>query len=366
MTNLNAPEEFLLEICIPTFMRPEILISNVRTILECNDRRFKISISTNSVEPKIFDAFSNNPRLKLHSFEMNQGFTKNVKWLLANSSGKFVMLLSDEDFIIPVQLFRILNYLESIGDSRHIIYVPTQDKFSVGNLAEISGCSLSFNTVMFLCPMGPTYMSGYIFQRENFSEPIIDLSFTDEFGNAYPFILLRNLILQDGGKFKIARGFEISKGEEAKVGGAMHTNRLIADSNQIVSSSLFNSNLNHVGPFVTSKEETSERFNFFFSHLQMLHTRRGLIYWLSVIQTGNRMKSGTGESIELKLRPSNINSASGSRVIGFEYQKRTTSFDNFFVGVISIIGFIVQKSAGVYRRLLNFRHRGVVDNVSQI
>ena len=108
-------EEFLLEICIPTFMRPDSLISSVKTILECKDERFMISVSSNKPEPRIQKTFSQDSRVAFNYFEENQGFTKNVQWLLKNCSGKFVMLLSDEDSISALQLSKTLDFLENIN-----------------------------------------------------------------------------------------------------------------------------------------------------------------------------------------------------------------------------------------------------------
>lgn len=343
----------LLEICIPTYGRADVVRQSIISILECSDDRYRVSVSSNKQENSLAEFLKHKKNVKYHSFYADQGFTINVKWLLANADARHVLLLSDEDTISPDQLKRLLDYLEGDNGNPIIYYIPCTDKFSLGNLLQLKNMSLSFRNVMMIAPMGPTYMSGYIFPACQITDENLNQSFENHFANAYPFIILRNLLLKSGSTFKILSDITISRGPEIEFGGSYLSD--IATKERLPAKKLEWRDISDKS-FPTSAFETSERFTYFNIHLRELYSRNVFLYIYSLGLIANRMRSGTGARISVSRIRSGIRGSNGPLVIfSMAYLSKSKNFWHFRSLFFRTFQYMIQKSSGIVRLILSWR-----------
>ena len=236
---MKGDSSYLLEICYPTFNRPETLIRSVTEVLKLQDKRFNVFVSSNGPEPQILEAFAHTMNFKLHQFATNKGFSINVGYLLKNSKGRFTLLMSDEDTVDWHSLRELLDYLESTDSEQCVYYLPSQDGFTLGTLREMSAIKLSFRDLMLTHPMNPTYVSGYIFPTSSFLDINMDEIFDTSPANAYPFLKLRNKVLKDGHAFEILPEIQVTQGPIAETGGTPAT-QLYAKASRIEQYENFN------------------------------------------------------------------------------------------------------------------------------
>ena len=213
-------EKLLLEICYPTFSREETCIKNVLNIIKCSDPRYAVYVSSNGPGPKIHEALGSRKNVRINEFDVNQGFSSNVEYLLETSKAKYALLLSDEDTINEAELIKLLDFLQAPETVEAVYYLSTQTSYSLGTLQQFSGKYLDLGNLMLTHPMNPTYMSGYIFPTSDCKKANIRVLFDGGIENAYPFLKLRNKILKDGRKFMLIPEITIIQGPSINVGGA--------------------------------------------------------------------------------------------------------------------------------------------------
>lgn len=105
-----------LTIGIPSYNRGEILLENVKQLLNLEyDAEIEIVVSNNGskIEADYYDQISkiNDSRLVYTSFEANQGYASNVLNVMTHASGHFLVMCSDEDFLVLDKLSGFIQFL---------------------------------------------------------------------------------------------------------------------------------------------------------------------------------------------------------------------------------------------------------------
>ena len=112
----QTKDNVFLTIGIPSYNRGKILLENIKH-LQCLEYdaeiEFVVSNNGSQIEAEYYDQISklNDSRLVYTSFQSNQGYASNVLNVMSHSSGKFVVMCSDEDFLILEMLPEFLQFL---------------------------------------------------------------------------------------------------------------------------------------------------------------------------------------------------------------------------------------------------------------
>lgn len=212
----------LLEILIPTYKRPQSAIGAIDSVLACPDLRVTVACHSNCHDDELEIAAAQRPTMRYGNFRENRGAVANFRKMLENSAADYVMFLSDEDRIDPIQLtgfldflasrqhgFVMCNVIESTG-AKYFTITPLQDE------------TLSARDLLVLFTVHPTYMSGYCYRRDLLTSKLIGETFELVDANVYPHLLLRNSIA-DRASIGLFPENIIIKGVEANFGGDSHT-----------------------------------------------------------------------------------------------------------------------------------------------
>lgn len=158
----NRPLELkrALESILPVSKDVEILI--------CDDCSPKITLIEQTIQPIL----SKNPNIQLKKNSKNLGFDRNICNVIENSSGQFVMLLSDDDYLeknaIPPLLEKIQKVRPQVGFLRYISIENflkvrkrdfEKDRYFASN--EIIKGRFIYNSILF---------SGLIFCKDSYEE----------------------------------------------------------------------------------------------------------------------------------------------------------------------------------------------------
>lgn len=105
-----------LTIGIPSYNRGKILLENINQLLNLEyDAEIEIVVSNNGsqVEAEYYDQISKiaDSRLVYTSFETNQGYASNVLNVMAHATGHFLVMCSDEDFLVLDKLSEFMQFL---------------------------------------------------------------------------------------------------------------------------------------------------------------------------------------------------------------------------------------------------------------
>lgn len=112
----------LLTIGIPTFNRKEIVKKNILNILSDNflfDNDINLIVSDNNSTDDTFNTlldiqkqYKFSKKFKIIRNKKNLGFTKNIFRLFKATTTKFLLLTSDEDFIVKKNFYLLKNFLK--------------------------------------------------------------------------------------------------------------------------------------------------------------------------------------------------------------------------------------------------------------
>lgn len=215
----------LLTIAIPTYNRESVLRSHFQQGIY-NSLAYDFFISSNGKlkEPSFFESKG----IRINEFDNNMGAAKNFEYLLSKSNSKYVMLLSDEDFIDFTELPMFLQSLKSANENVGFIKASIRSQDKAGNVKpELRGHYDLNRFVKKGLPLR-TYMSGFVYKKAALNDinltQIMEQRYDNEFHtNVYPQNNLVLKILEAGHQIC---GYErplIIKGKEAGSGGDSHS-----------------------------------------------------------------------------------------------------------------------------------------------
>lgn len=165
--------EKLLSICIPTYNRKSYLERSINALLPQLRDDIEVLIS-NNCSPDDTDEYCKtlDSRIIYHKQSENIGSDGNFLWLMDNAKGKYIILLSDDDYLEDGAVNRLINFLNGKEIGLGIINSRCQMKdgritdllYGVGEDTEFSEEEISD----FLETIGVqlTFISGLVFNRD--------------------------------------------------------------------------------------------------------------------------------------------------------------------------------------------------------
>lgn len=162
-----------LSICIPTYNRRVFLERSINAILPQLTDDVEVLISNNcSTDDTDEYCKTLDPRITYHKQPENIGPDGNFLWLMENASGKYILILSDDDYLEDGAVDRLINFLNGkeiglgITNSRSRLKDGriTDLLYGIGEDIEYSEDRISD----FLESVGVqlTFISGLIFNKE--------------------------------------------------------------------------------------------------------------------------------------------------------------------------------------------------------
>jgi hypothetical protein len=258
----------LLAICIPTYRRTKEIIRNLE-FMDFQDSRVVFIVSSNCEDDQLLNYCNSRSDIYYSQSKENRGFSSNLFQTLNSPKSIYSLIISDEDFIEKSSLSILLTHLEDSASKEIQYLVTTNDNFSLSSMAKLIGKSkLSYLDIMLTNPHIPTYMSGFIYPADRAAQ-IVSETPHDRL-NAYPFLILRNRLLEEKVALHILSSATIHRGPE---------------------SSSRDLEANYVDESVGI-----DRTNYFLSHYRSLESHNWLLeFWVASIilaQTRPGIKSG--------------------------------------------------------------------------
>ena len=200
--------KIVLSFCIPTYNRGRRALDNVKYILQLKNKDIEIIVCDNHSpdEDGKYRELSllDDPRLKYYKNDENVGFAKNWLKAMEHAQGKYVYIISDEDFVNLTAIPKLLDMLRNEKQvavlkgsmqprykdrpPRNCIKFDKDYLFARGQRALLN-CTFSFN-----------YISGAIYNRNLMLENNIfeRVTCNIETHNAYPHLYLEALLCTVG------------------------------------------------------------------------------------------------------------------------------------------------------------------------
>jgi glycosyltransferase involved in cell wall biosynthesis len=103
LMELHQSEEPLVTICIPTYNRPEMLRHSLQSVLCQSYRRLEVIVSDNASDTDtadVVDSFGDD-RVRVDRLNANIGLHGNMSRCLHLGTGKYRMMLPDDDLMLP-------------------------------------------------------------------------------------------------------------------------------------------------------------------------------------------------------------------------------------------------------------------------
>ena len=108
-------KQYVLSICIASYNRKDIVVSDVKKYLSLDDTRFQVTVQDDGSTDGTFEELEKikDSRLKLRRNPTNLGALQNAKAALDNNEeSEYVLNLNDKDCIAPNVMPTFLDYLE--------------------------------------------------------------------------------------------------------------------------------------------------------------------------------------------------------------------------------------------------------------
>lgn len=167
------PSEPVLSICIPTYNRISWCKQTVDKVSDISDRPFEFVIVDEPNEIKT--PFSDyNLDIQYIQNEQQLGFAKSVIKAVKEANGKFVMLLSDEDFVSPNSIDHILKMISEYESATRIVGIANNSngRAYIDPLENIH----DNNPIMYKYPES---VETFYFSQPHLSGPIFDKTVLD-------------------------------------------------------------------------------------------------------------------------------------------------------------------------------------------
>ena len=145
-------------VLLPTRNGGEFLANCIRSILEQDFRDFELVISDNAntdATPEILRQFSADPRVKVLRHDSPLSVSDNWSAAYSAGSGEYVLMMGDDDYLLPHALARLQEALVRHSDPDCLLY---------NGYSYVAPDSISGNAVSYWAPQHHTY--GPDFGRE--------------------------------------------------------------------------------------------------------------------------------------------------------------------------------------------------------
>ncbi|RCX19062.1 glycosyl transferase family 2 [Fontibacillus phaseoli] len=159
-------DRVLLSICIPSYNRGNRAYENILHLLKLYyDEEIEFIISNNGTQNETTEYYNaiediKDTRIKYYAFKENMGFAINCCKICEMASGKFILLVSDEDLVNLSVLPSIMNLLTPSDSGLSILKTSTNSNYKLSNLSASPGRDALLEFML-----SSNYMSGIIFNR---------------------------------------------------------------------------------------------------------------------------------------------------------------------------------------------------------
>lgn len=190
----------VLSICIPTFNRAKVIKECVNKLLQYNNDDIEIVVSDDCSNDNTLEVLTSirDDRLKVYENEMNLGASYNSHMCFMRASGKYSILISDEDDLNLEAVRRLISEL-NVSDMYSVYIVSgsrgPNDKLIYPDKEYNSGWEalrdLGFNI---------RYMTGVIFKTDLYKLKIGNISFDDapNIFSVYSFMYAMTVLFFEG------------------------------------------------------------------------------------------------------------------------------------------------------------------------
>lgn len=293
----------VLEVLIPTYRRPQAAIGAIDSVLASANPNVGAFCHSNGIEPELEMAAAQRPELRYACFPENRGAIANFRKILEESNATYVLFLSDEDRIDPTHLDNFIDFLSRNQHGFVMCSVVESTGVNYFSVAALGGETLSFEDLLVLFPVDPTYLSGYCFRRDLLSDDIVRCAFEENEANVYPHLILRNMIASLANIGIYAPGMVI-KGAEANTGGDSHGHIESAPTTahaagrqplnpRIYGESARAKQFYYLAPKLEEQIASLSKFHFFFAKLYLLSA------WLKISIDAHKYVSAETQDVSL-------------------------------------------------------------------
>ncbi|CRY91262.1 glycosyl transferase 2 family protein [Synechococcus sp. WH 8103] len=260
----------MLEVVIPTYGRPHSARRAIESCLAIEAEDLIVSCNSNGPDP-FLESLSKEvgcSRLRYSSFEKNLGPHANFSYLIKNARAKYLMILSDEDYLDPGCAQGYLSFLRSLHDKVAVISSAIYDSISHNYYFRphfLHGKTLGINQYLCCSEPIPSYVSGLVFRTDRLPAQLVDQCMaTVSPANSYAQLDLVLGILDRGSMATFCSYKFVVKGNEARIGGDSHSHKTSSSNNYVVetrtvSESRLGENLD-LNPSVYGPEARTQQF----------------------------------------------------------------------------------------------------------
>jgi hypothetical protein len=245
-------KNYILDILIPTYNRDMYALRAINSALNKNTK-VRVLCNSNEYSHIIDEKFNNKHNFEYTYFSINKGAGENFRFLLAKSTAKFCMLLSDEDLLNELMINDYVDFLENIDSD--IGFVSASVWQNKNRLIWSFNENIKLTLPKFLLLGMPlsTYMSGFTFNVDDLRFVQLEQLYKYDIGNAYAHVDTVLKILERNKKITYYNKEFVIKGDDAKVGGDAYSHRCINTDAEFSSKNL---NLNPLtyGPEARTKQ----------------------------------------------------------------------------------------------------------------
>ena len=135
-------DSYILTIAIPTYNRRKTLEKTLNSVLSqiTNEVELIVSDNASTDDTKIYmnKVLENHPYVKFFQNNINLGSDENFKLCMERATGKFVLILSDDDYLLDESISNILNIIKNNKNLSLIFlnskgFVHSDNKYSLTN-----------------------------------------------------------------------------------------------------------------------------------------------------------------------------------------------------------------------------------------
>lgn len=219
----NNDKRSILEVVIPTYNRPDRAIEAIGSCLRIPSDQLRVSCHSNGADARLkaYADSCDDPRFRFGFFEQNRGVCANLRKLIDQAIGRFVMILSDEDRLAPSGVIELMRNLESRAAAGIGVALPVIEDAATGQYffrSPLLPGLIEPSLALSLHAWDASYISGTVFGTDALRELDLDYLLRKSAANAYPHLSIK-LFLLARSNMLIPASTVVLKGRDAGVGG---------------------------------------------------------------------------------------------------------------------------------------------------